>query len=146
MAKPRRRKDHRPDRRHDQVTRREPFANDWGEAIFEPPPSSLPGPVLVENNWDLVLDSLPPADVFQDQSRRPPGSPQGAGTPRRHLVNIKYKTPAIAPIAVGDQVAKVKTPFQECAARYRRSEVLHALGRTGRGSKNNNRNRSTTRC
>lgn len=118
-------------------SRRDDFTitNDLRDSVFEPVSRSLPRlEAILENPYTAVRSTL--QDVEDRRTFHPAGRSRPATSSRRHLVKIKpTKLTAFAQTAI-HTFAHPKF-VMTCIRRKMRKEILHALGKSGKGSRYN---------
>lgn len=133
-------------------TRRDDFSisSDLSDPVFERVSRSLPVSTIdfVENYSNAVRSTL--SDVEDRRTYYPAGRNfRPASSPRRHLVKIKSVSHAIMhPLRV--MAFEAPRAVAICIRRKMRREVLHALQKSGKGSRHNRKPRynenSKVRC
>lgn len=128
------------------------IANDLSDRVFEPVQRSLPDqllPDLIDNYYSSVRSTL------QDVEDRRHYTPVKGGRSQRPAQSSRRHSPRVthSPIlSRSSPIAAFKYPAHValCVRRHQRTEVLHALGKTGKGSRFNKKPRrnshSNVRC
>lgn len=114
---------------------RDAFAvsNDLSEGVFEPLERSLPSTRQFEDYYTAVRS---PRLEVEDRRQHYPAGRQNrpAASSRRHLVKTKpTKLSAFAQKAI--QAFNYPNSVMICVRRKIRKEVMHALGKSGKGSR-----------
>lgn len=131
-------------------TRRDDYsiATDLSDAVFEPQSRSVPSlSTIVDDYYTAVRSTL--QDVEDRRTYHPAGRARQYASPRHLSTKIKpVKASLFSP-----EIKYIFSPgkyVSACVRRHMRAEVLHALGKTGKGGKFNRKPRynesSKIRC